>query len=289
MISDSMPDNPKVSLIRREMRRMNSSSWYDFVSRSMFDVDPKTATKSMLHGDRMLPFLASNALRERLRSQASWQTCVRFTTEQVDQYNADEIGYIENAVNNTRNTRRYDNLRNQVGAVLLSPGNLDPSASQGILSRTDYGMRWAYERNQYERVNLIGKYVITIVAANEFNAAVVPVDIAPMDRELVQPSLLLNSSIRQVLIGYNLAPHDNDFELSAQHVLLKQDDPKDSCVSIWTPRPYQRHSTARNLCESELDEIGQITLKSTGEIAIESDILKRELQSLLTYSQTYQE
>lgn len=282
-----MSDSPEVSLVRHEMGRMNSSSWYDLVSRSMFDVDPRVATKVMLYKDNMLPFLASNALREKLRHQASWQTCISFTAEQVDQYNADEVEYIERAVNNTRNTRRYDNLRRQVGAVLLSPGDHNPNASRGILSCTDYGMMWAHERHKYEHVSLIGKHVITIVAANDLSAGIVPVDIAPTDTELIQPSLLLNSSIQQTLIGYNLESHDNGFEVSAQHVLLKQDNPESPCVSIWAPRPHYRRSTAHNLCELELDEIGQVTLKSTGEIAIESDVLKRELWSLLVYDQTH--
>ena len=273
--------------MRHEMARINSSSWYDLVSRSMFDVDPRAATKAMLYKDDMLPLLASNALREKLRHQASWQTCISFTAEQVDQYNADEVEYIERAVNNTRNTRRYDNLRRQVGAVLLSPGDHNPNASRGILSCTDYGMMWAHERHKYEHVSLIGKHVITIVAANDLSAGIVPVDIAPTDTELIQPSLLLNSSIQQTLIGYNLESHDNGFEVSAQHVLLKQDNPESPCVSIWAPRPHYRRSTARNLCELELDEIGQVTLKSTGEIAIESDVLKRELWSLLVYGQTH--
>ena len=273
--------------MRHEMGRMNSSSWYDLVSRSMFDVDPRVATKVMLYKDNMLPFLASNALREKLRHQASWQTCISFTAEQVDQYNTDEVEYIERAVNNTRNTRRYDNLRRQVGAVLLSPGDHNPNASRGILSCTDYGMMWAHERHKYEHVSLIGKHVITIVAANDLSAGIVPVDIAPTDTELIQPSLLLNSSIQQTLIGYNLESHDNGFEVSAQHVLLKQDNPEIPCVSIWAPRPHYRRSTAHNLCELELDEIGQVTLKSTGEIAIESDVLKRELWSLLVYDQTH--
>jgi len=282
-----MSDSPEVSLVRHEMGRMNSSSWYDLVSRSMFDVDPRVATKVMLYKDNMLPFLASNALREKLRHQASWQTCISFTAEQVDQYNADEVEYIERAVNNTRNTRRYDNLRRQVGAVLLSPGDHNPNASRGILSCTDYGMMWAHERHKYEHVSLIGKHVITIVAANDLSAGIVPVDIAPTDTELIQPSLLLNSSIQQTLIGYNLESHDNGFEVSAQHVLLKQDNPESPCISIWAPRPHYRRSTAHNLCELELDEIGQVTLKSTGEIAIESDVLKRELWSLLVYDQTH--
>jgi len=280
-------DSPEVSLVRHEMARMNSSSWYDLVSRSMFDVNPRAATKAMLYKDDMLPLLASNALREKLRHQASWQTCISFTAEQVDQYNADEVEYIERAVNNTRNTRRYDNLRRQVGAVLLSPGDHNPNASRGILSCTDYGMMWAHERHKYEHVSLIGKHVITIVAANDLSAGIVPVDIAPTDTELIQPSLLLNSSIQQTLIGYNLESHDNGFEVSAQHVLLKQDNPESPCVSIWAPRPHYRRSTAHNLCELELDEIGQVTLKSTGEIAIESDVLKRELWSLLVYDQTH--
>ena len=273
--------------MRHEMARMNSSSWYDLVSRSMFDVNPRAATKAMLYKDDMLPLLASNALREKLRHQASWQTCISFTAEQVDQYNADEVEYIERAVNNTRNTRRYDNLRRQVGAVLLSPGDHNPNASRGILSCTDYGMMWAHERHKYEHVSLIGKHVITIVAANDLSAGIDPVDIAPTDTELIQPSLLLNSSIQQTLIGYNLESHDNGFEVSAQHVLLKQDNPESPCVSIWAPRPHYRRSTAHNLCELELDEIGQVTLKSTGEIAIESDVLKRELWSLLVYDQTH--
>lgn len=244
--------------IYKAFEPLRDSDPYMQYSRSVFDMDFVDSVKGLALGDNTLPVLVPHALRSKLAENPNWQTCVDFTEETVTKAIEDPKKYGMEVIDSTRNSWRYDESRKTATgmAVHYTYGdNIDLNASFG------YGLLWAYERNDYQGVELDNKIISIFSFRNIFG---VYINGDPYDQ--VQPALVLNSALDNVLISYDITPRLDKYSCAARSMLLsKGEEPSTAIIN-------EHVDIGRNMhMEENIGEVTPDIYKPVAEVSVDSD------------------
>lgn len=189
--------------ITEEFDRYPSYARGENLTRSLFDVDLHNTLRALAAQDEALPLLAAHRLRRELQSNPSWDTCLAFVAMTLADVVKDPTKYALDTTNSTRNSRHFDEQRAEATGMLFHyQYSEDPLYN--IAQSLSYGLLWAYERNQYDKLDLTGKIVGTFSVQNHLGAHLM----GDYSGEVVQPAMVFNSAITGALITYDLIAND---------------------------------------------------------------------------------
>ena len=265
----------------------SNSPRYSHLTRSIFDIRFIDSVTTLTEQDNTLPLLTANALRPTLgnRKDATkgWKTCLDFIKGVMPVVQADPEHYARNEVNKTRNSFHYDDNRQNATAMLFY-GTGDGYEALGPAA--GYGLLWAYERNQYQNIDLTHKIVGSYAVRNTFGIGMQG-DLGTS--EIVHPALVLNSSVDAVLVSYDLQVDKTAHRCLAKSLLLRRSNNDNNSVELCEhPELEDKLHDVGDIPNSinDYNTIGELRLSANGLVVVEGSPRIQTVIEKLKHSRT---
>ncbi len=255
-------------------------SWaYDYLGRSLYDVNLSDIVTALTGQDEAIPILTANALRHQLIPHVGnlalqWEICNNFTESACSEALEDPEAYGKAVVSATRNTPKFDESRRTAsGMVYFGGGDVNACIGQSM----GYGLLWAFEKQAYEGHDTSGKLVGSFGVRNVFG-----IDIrGDWGAERVHPSLNLNTAIEAVLISYDGTPNDRNYTFEAKGFLLEPDRTAIDQILIKEQRKLKTKTDRENLLKNskatDFETVGVVSTDSKGSVTVVSSAYYQDI------------
>jgi len=246
----------------------------DNLTRSIFDISLRDTLSALVNQDDALPLLAAHCLRREFLTAPNWETCLRFVTETLIKVAENPAKYAQDTTNATRNSSRFDQLRAEsTGMLFHNQYSEDPLHE--ICKSLSYGLLWAYERNQYQQLDLASKIVGTFSVRNQLGAYLQ----GDHAGEVVQPALVLNSAINGVLLAYDLQVNDS-YSCDGRYFWAASVDDGSGLEILEHNQLEDRRVSQSALTDTSIEEfcsVAHVSVDASGALAVDGPARYQEL------------